>query len=156
MPALHLTPPPAAPSVGTAATNKATSDKVRRSRPLVLIVEDERLTALDLQRRVTQFGYDTVQRIAITAGEAVALAEMYEPDLVLMDVRLKGDRDGIDAARVILDQIGPLPIIYLTAFSTEDTVSRVRDLKPAGFLFKPIEFQRLEREIAHALDWPQQ
>lgn len=139
---------------GTA--NERTHPAGGRGCPLVLIVEDERLTAVDLMRRVESYGYEVVPQVAVTAGDAVELALFHRPDLILMDVRLKGGPDGIDAAEVILEEMGYLPIVYLTAFSNDDTVNRVRDLKPAGFLFKPIDFRRLKREIAGALNWPVQ
>jgi DNA-binding NarL/FixJ family response regulator len=138
----------------TASPGQGTRDQGLRSCPLVLIVEDERLTALDLKRRVQSYGYDVIGQVGVTAGEGVELALIHQPDLVLMDVRLKGGPDGIDAAEVILEELGYLPIVYLTAFSNDETIDRISVLNPAGFLCKPIDFQRLECEIAHALDWP--
>ena len=90
----------------------------------ILIVEDERLIALDLQRRLTRLGY-TVIGIMASGPQAIAAADQLQPDLVLMDIRLQGEMDGIDAALHIQTD-RPIPVIYLTAYVDEATVQRAQ------------------------------
>ena len=108
----------------------------------ILIVEDERLIALDLQRRLTQLGYTVVGNVAAGA-QAITAACQLQPDLILMDIRLQGDMDGIDAAlQIQADRL--VPIIYLTAYVDESTVQRAQATSPWGFLRKPFHVRDLQ------------
>ena len=90
----------------------------------ILIVDDEVVVAEDIRRLLRSLGY-TVVGVVSSGSDAVHQAGAHRPDLILMDVKLKGPIDGIDAARTIHAQYG-IPVIYLTAFSDEDTLERAR------------------------------
>ena len=115
----------------------------------VLIVEDEKIIALDLQRRLEKFGYSVVA-LASTATEAVEAALEYLPDIVLMDIMLGGDRDGVDAAIEIKDQYN-VPIVFLTAYADERTVERAKKAEPVGYVLKPFKERELQTTIDIAL-----
>jgi CheY-like chemotaxis protein len=108
----------------------------------ILIVEDESLIALDLQRRLTRLGYVVVG--LVTSGpQAIRAAYQLQPDLVLMDIRLKGEMDGIEAAQQIQAN-RPIPIIYLTAYVDEATMQRAQATSSWGFLRKPFHVRELQ------------
>lgn len=115
----------------------------------VLIVEDEKIIALDLQRRLEKFGY-TVVALAATADEAVSAATDHMPDIVLMDIMLGGERDGVDAAMEIKDTL-PIPIVFLTAYADERTVERAKRAQPVGYVLKPFKERELQTTIEIAL-----
>src|SRR5690348_10784844 len=97
-------------------------------RPEVLIVEDEQIVALDLAQRLKQLGYRVIGMTA-SGSEAVEIAGKQSPDLVLMDIRLQGDTDGIQAA----DRIGKVcqaPVVFITAFSDDETLARAKTVGP--------------------------
>ena len=81
----------------------------------ILVVEDERVVARDIQRSLTDLGYD-VPSTAASAEQAIKLASERCPDLVLMDIRIKGDRDGIETAATLRERFG-VPVVYLTAYA---------------------------------------
>ncbi|SIP96957.1 PAS domain S-box-containing protein/diguanylate cyclase (GGDEF) domain-containing protein [Alkalispirochaeta americana] len=112
----------------------------------VLIVEDEKIIALDLQRRLEKFGYRVVALCA-TADEAVAQALEHCPDIILMDIMLGGDRDGIDAAIEIKERQST-PIVFLTAYADDNTVARAKKAEPVGYVLKPFK----ERELRTTID----
>ncbi|MEX2442083.1 MAG: EAL domain-containing protein [Alkalispirochaeta sp.] len=115
----------------------------------VLIVEDEKIIALDLQRRLEKFGYSVVA-LAATAEEAVEAALEYYPDIVLMDIMLGGNRDGIDAAIEIHERYN-VPIVFLTAYADERTVERAKKAEPVGYVLKPFKERELQTTIDIAL-----
>mgnify|MGYP006275159441 CR=1 FL=1 len=115
----------------------------------ILIVEDEKIIALDLQRRLEKFGYSVVA-LAATADEAVESALEYRPDIVLMDIMLGGERDGIDAALEIKEQIN-IPVVFLTAYADERTVDRAKRAEPVGYVLKPFKERELQTTIDIAL-----
>ena len=115
----------------------------------ILIVEDERLIALDLQRRLTQLGYAVVG-IAASGPQAITTAYQLQPDLVLMDIRLQGEMDGIEAA-LHIQQARPIPIIYLTAYVDDATMQRAQATSPRGFLRKPFHVRDLQVILARNL-----
>ena len=120
------------------------------SLPRVLIVEDESVVALDLMLTLRQVGC-TVVGHALSGPEAIAEVQRTRPDLVLMDIRLQGEMDGIAAAGIIHTCCGT-QIIFLTAFSDEDTLRRVKQVPNlAGFLLKPFSKQQLQAAITAAL-----
>jgi signal transduction histidine kinase/DNA-binding NarL/FixJ family response regulator len=114
----------------------------------ILVVEDEPITALDLRARLRGLGY-TVPAIASSGEEAIRKAGEIHPDLVLMDIRLKTDMDGIEAARAIRSQLD-IPVVYLTAYTDEETVQRAGLTEPFGYLLKPFEERELHTTIAIA------
>ncbi|HVV84904.1 MAG TPA: response regulator [Kofleriaceae bacterium] len=115
----------------------------------ILIVEDERVVAQDLAESLRRLGYDVCGSVA-SSDEALAQAEARQPDLVLMDVRIRGQRDGIETAR-ILRRRHDTPVVYLTAFADEATVNRARDTEPYGYLIKPFRVPELRSAIEIAL-----
>ncbi|AGW14974.1 putative PAS/PAC sensor protein [Megalodesulfovibrio gigas DSM 1382 = ATCC 19364] len=113
------------------------------------MVEDEPIVALDIRRRLGHLGYAVVD--CVSSGEAAArAAETQHPDLVLMDIMLEGDMDGIDAAAVIRKRAN-IPVIYLTAFADEETLHRAKITEPFGYIIKPFEDRELETCIQMAL-----
>lgn len=115
----------------------------------ILIVEDEAVVARDLEQTLEGLGYQVVGT-AQFANEAVGKVAQTHPDLVLMDISLQGDRDGVQAAIVIGERFGT-PVVYLTAHTDKATVARAQGTKPAGFLAKPFNRERLHETIARAL-----
>src|SRR6188768_2723619 len=95
----------------------------------VLIVEDEQIVALDLQQTLQGLGYEALA-IAATAEEAILRASERRPDLVLIDIRIKGKRDGIETAAVLRDRFS-IPIVFLTAHADPGTVERAKLVEPS-------------------------
>ena len=115
----------------------------------ILIAEDTRIVALDIQSRLQEWGY-AVPAVVSSAEEAIRKAAETGPDLVLMDIKLKGKMDGIEAAAHIKAQFG-IPVIYLTAYLDQDTLQRARDTEPLGYVTKPYEERELSTTIEMAL-----
>ena len=115
----------------------------------VLIVEDESIEALDLQQRLTAFGYNTPDIVA-TGVEAIQKAGETHPDLVLMDIMLPGEIDGVTAAERIRVLFG-IPVIYITAYADEGTLLRARATEPYGYIMKPFRERELHITIDMAL-----
>ncbi len=115
----------------------------------VLVVEDEGLVALDLQDRLIKAGYD-VPDVATSSEEALRLTESLNPDLVLMDIRLRGPRDGIATAQDIHAR-ATIPIIFVTANADAATLKRARASRPAGFFVKPVPFASLMSSMEMAI-----
>ena len=119
------------------------------SKATVLIVEDEVIVAADLASRLRMLGYEVVG-IAEKGEEAVSVATSLHPDLVLMDIRLKGRMDGIEAAEQIRRECD-LAVIFLTAHSDESTFTRAMISEPFGYILKPYEDRELQIGIEMAL-----
>lgn len=115
----------------------------------ILIVEDEAIVALDLEGMLTRLGYRVVG-VADTAGAAVSLTREKRPGLVLMDIRLRGATDGIDAAREIGVRF-ETPVVFVSGSSDEATVARASAAKPFGFIVKPVDQRELGAVIETAL-----
>ncbi|WP_287680204.1 response regulator [Methanobacterium sp.] len=112
----------------------------------IMLVEDEIIVAADVKNRLENMGYE-VLGIFDTGEEAIEKAGELKPNLVLMDIVLKGDMDGIDAAQKIRE-LFEIPIIYLTAYSDEKTLQRAKVTEPFGYVLKPFE----DREIQSAIE----
>ena len=115
----------------------------------IMIVEDEAIVALDLQHKLKTLGY-AVSGVASSGEEAVRKVPQTRPDLVLMDIKLKGDMDGIEAAQRIRDEFN-IPVVYLTAYSDENTLQRAKVTEPAGYLLKPFKDREVYATIEMAL-----
>jgi CheY-like chemotaxis protein len=115
----------------------------------ILIVDDERLIVLDLQRRLARLGH-TVIGIADSGSEAIRKAAARRPDLVFMDIHLRGDMDGIDTAAHLRAQLH-LPIIFLSSCGDDETVARAQRTLPLDYLRKPFDTQSLQRALQRAL-----
>lgn len=111
----------------------------------ILIVEDEGIVADEIKSRLLNLGYHVVG-IAMTGEEAIALAFETFPDLILMDIMLKGDMDGVGAAHRIRDRMD-VPIIYLTAYGDEETLHRAKISEPFGYILKPFKERELNATI---------
>jgi PAS domain S-box-containing protein len=101
----------------------------------ILIVEDGALIADDLKRRLERSGY-TITGIAATGIDAINMAREQRPNLILMDIRLRGAMDGIEAAEAIHQQFD-IPIVYLTAHTDPETIARAKQTCPYGYIVKP-------------------
>jgi PAS domain S-box-containing protein len=112
----------------------------------ILIVEDERIVALELEARLRRMGHAVVGSVA-SAREAIAESRRLVPDLVLMDIKLQGEMDGIDAAATLRSELD-VPVVYLTAFADDETVQRAKITQPYGYLLKPFH----ERELHVVID----
>jgi len=115
----------------------------------IAIVEDEKLIALDIKQRLGQLGYEVVG-LADSAPSALILVARTSPDLVLMDIHLRGDIDGIEAADQIKEQFN-LPVVFLTAHADTKTLDQAKVTQPFGYLVKPVETQNLSTAIEIAL-----
>ena len=107
----------------------------------ILVVEDEGIAALDIKRTLESFGYEVVGRV-VTGNDAISYAESSRPDLVLMDIVLKGSMDGIDAAMEIKKRLS-IPVIFLTAYAEDTLVSRAKLAEPFGYIIKPFNKREL-------------
>ncbi|KAA2238267.1 hybrid sensor histidine kinase/response regulator [Salinarimonas soli] len=141
-----LAPDDAAPLAGGAAGMKR-SDGGPTAPARILVVEDNRIVARDIQRQLRHVGYEVVGT-AVSGEEAVRLALATRPDLVLMDISLEGAMDGIDAARVIG---ASCPVVFLTAYADDETVYRAGQSAPFGYLLKPFDEIQLRTSIEIAL-----
>lgn len=119
------------------------------STPSLLIVEDEAIVAEDLANKVRQLGY-AVAGTTMTGEEAVELVRRLRPSLVLMDIRLAGAMDGIAAAKAIHREYN-LPVLFLTAHSDADTITRARQAEAFGYILKPFNERDLRIQIEMAL-----
>ena len=119
----------------------------RQSR--ILIVEDERITALDIHDRLVRLGYGVAATVS-SGEDAIACAVELHPDLVLMDIVLKGPLDGVQAAGQIRSRFN-IPVVYLTAFSDSSTLQRAKVTEPFGYVLKPFEERDLQATIEMAL-----
>ena len=115
----------------------------------VAIVDDEYLIALGLSAQVTEMGLE-VCGTAGSADDAVALVESQRPAVVLMDVRLGGEKDGVDAAIAIHERVGS-KVIFVTGSREPATMARIQEDHPAAVLFKPISDRQLREAIETAL-----
>ena len=115
----------------------------------IMIVEDEWITADDIRMSLQSLGY-IVTSLVTSGEEAIKNAEEDRPDLVLMDIMLKGEMDGIEAASQIRSCYN-IPIIYLTAFADEKILERARITEPFGYIVKPFVNEDLKIAIEIAL-----
>jgi len=126
------------------------ADARARVRAGILVVEDERIVARDLEARLTGLGYGVLGRAAY-ADEAISKAEALRPNLILMDIRLAGNSSGIEAADVIRKRM-EVPVVFLTAFSDTETLERAKNTAPFGYLVKPFKEAELRCMIEIALE----
>jgi len=115
----------------------------------ILVVEDQRLIAADLEITLKKLGYVVVGNVS-SGEDAISKADQLRPELVLMDVRLHGEMDGIQAAEMIRDRFN-VPVVYLTAYADEDTILRAKKTTPFGYLVKPFNERELRATIEIAL-----
>ena len=110
-----------------------------------LVVEDEQIVAKDIQQSLEKLGYSVTGTCA-EGQEAIRIAEKTIPDIVLMDIMLKGDMTGIEAAAHIRKSFN-IPVIYLTAYADKDTLQRAKITEPHGYILKPFREIDLQTSI---------
>ena len=115
----------------------------------VLVVEDEFFIAEVFRLQIEDMGL-TVCGVAATADQAIALAQQHRPAVVLMDMRLRGERDGVDAALVIHETVGS-KVIFITGSREPETISRINLDHPYAVLFKPLAEGQLRDIVTEAL-----
>jgi len=115
----------------------------------IMVVEDEMLVSESIQQSLKKLGYDVAGH-ASTGEQAVELARRANPDLVLMDINLPGNLEGIEAAREIRGELS-VPVVYLTGYSDPATVERAQISAPYGYIVKPFTERELEVTISIAL-----
>lgn len=116
----------------------------------ILIVEDESIVALDIKRTLEKMDYE-VTNMAYDYQGAIRSVEVNRPDLILMDVNLGKSKDGIETAKEIKNY-HDIPIIYLTAFSDEQTINRAIETNPVRYLIKPFKREELKTNIILGLN----
>jgi len=115
----------------------------------ILVVEDEIIVSADIQATLKNLGYDIVGS-ASTGEDAVRIVSKNEPDLILMDIMLQGDVDGVEAADQIKDLYN-IPVVFLTAYSDDKTLARAKISEPFGYVVKPFDERELHTNIEIAL-----
>jgi len=115
----------------------------------VLVVEDEKIIAKDIESTLKRIGHESVGSVA-KGEEAIVFAEKQRPDLILMDITLKGEMDGIEAAKIINDRFN-IPIVYITAHQDEDTIEKTKGTNPYGYITKPLDDRDLNTAINSAM-----
>ncbi|WP_419764702.1 MAG: response regulator [Arcobacter sp.] len=111
----------------------------------ILIVEDESIVALDIKQALKSFGYKDIY-CTTNYDETLAHVKEFRPSLIFMDINLKNSKDGIETA-IAVQTIENIPIIYLTAYSDEDTISRAIHTNPIGYILKPFKREELKSII---------
>jgi len=132
--------------IPSAARDLASVAPASSDRPLrIMIVEDERIVAADLQQMVRELGYDAYA-VAASGADALAIARQTTPDVALMDIRIRGLLDGIETAAQLRREFNTA-VIFLTAHSDDDTLHRAKHAEPYGYLLKPINAPLLRTTI---------
>ena len=127
--------------------NLITMPKTKKAK--ILIVEDEKNIGLYIKESLRSSGSYAFET-AVSGEEALQKARKMNPDVVLMDIVLKGKMDGIEAAAMIKEEL-KVPIIYITAYSDDERVKRAKATKPVGYLLKPFQMSDLQQGVAIAL-----
>ena len=115
----------------------------------ILIVEDEAVIALNLQQTLKKMGYN-VTGISYSGKDAVDKARKLVPDLILMDIRLPGEMDGIEVAEIVKSELD-IPVIFITAFSEDKIIERAKKAEPYGYVLKPIQERKIKAVVEVAL-----
>jgi AmiR/NasT family two-component response regulator len=115
----------------------------------ILIVEDEMISAMSTKQDLINLDYNVIG-IANTGEKAVKFANELKPDLILMDITLKGEMDGIESAKQINKNLN-IPIIYMTGYSSDDVLNRMTKTETYGYLLKPFEKEELNTAIKTAI-----
>ena len=114
-----------------------------------MVVEDEGVVSIDIRNMLKKAGY-SIAAVAFQGDEAIEKAELSAPDLVLMDIGLKGEIDGIEAAKRIRNRF-QIPVVFLTGFADEVTLAKAQEVNPSGFIIKPINEEELKKTLADIL-----
>lgn len=117
----------------------------------VLVVEDEPISAMEIRTMLENLGYGVLS-VENRGNKALNYIEDEAADLVLMDINLKGPMDGIETTKQIRKESSSLPVVYLTAYSDEETLERVQETDPEGYLVKPVTEDDLRSTVKMALN----
>lgn len=115
----------------------------------ILVVEDESIVSKDIQYSLNKLGYNVVGA-ASTGEKALELVRSERPDIVLMDIMLKGDMNGIETAEIIKTELS-IPVVFLTAYADESTLSKAKVTEPYGYIIKPFKEIDLHTTIEMAI-----
>ncbi|WP_221892338.1 GGDEF domain-containing response regulator [Teredinibacter haidensis] len=115
----------------------------------ILIVEDEAVVARDIEQQLSLAGYNVLARVA-SGEDALTAAQELRPDLILMDIQIHGSMDGIDVAQLIKNKFS-IPVVFLTAYSADEVISRAKLTEPYGYILKPFSSRELYTVISMAL-----
>lgn len=115
----------------------------------VLVVEDESIVSKDIQNTLTKLGYQVIGT-ASTGEKALSIVQSESPDIVLMDIMLKGDLNGIEVAKIIKAKHN-IPVVFLTAYADEATLNKAKLAEPYGYIIKPFKEQDLHATIEMGL-----
>jgi len=115
----------------------------------ILIVEDDSIIAAYLQETLSWFGYKILDVVS-TGEQAIKLASETKPDIIIMDIQLKGDINGVTASKLIRKKSN-VPIIYLSAYSEDTLLEQAMETKPSAFLLKPFNERELHANIIMAI-----
>ncbi len=116
----------------------------------VLVVEDEGVVAMNTKLALIGMGF-SVLPIAISGPSAIKIASEHKPDVILMDIRLRGEIDGIETTERLRTEGMEMPVIYITAHTDDVTKKRAASTNPSAFLEKPADDKKLKRAIMKAL-----
>lgn len=116
----------------------------------ILLVEDEAITALAMNMALENMGYATCEPVA-TGRKALERLPLDEPDVILMDINLTGDMDGIETAHRVRS-IGPTPIIFISGYSSNELLERANAIDPVAIFVKPVRPQELQTAIEAAIE----
>ena len=119
------------------------------AKPNILVVEDESIVAKDIQNSLKNLGY-SVTTVVPSGEKAIKEIEEKKPDLVLMDIMLKGEMNGIEAANIIRERFD-IPVVFLTAYADDSTLSKAKIAEPYGYIIKPFKEKELQTTIEVAL-----
>lgn len=119
------------------------------SKPNILVVEDESIVSKDIQHSLKKLGYNVVGAAA-TGEKALELVRLERPDIVLMDIMLKGEMNGIETAEIIRNELA-IPVIFLTAYADESTLAKAKVTEPYGYIIKPFKEIDLHTSIEMAI-----
>ena len=119
-------------------------------KPLILIVEDELIIALDIKEILNEEGYDAIINI-VNVNDVINAVENLNPSLVLIDINLKQDKDGVDLGTYLLEK-DKVPFIYITSYSDKTTLERVNETRPYGYIVKPFKPVDLKTTIPIVLN----
>ncbi|MFC1489484.1 response regulator [Thermodesulfobacteriota bacterium] len=115
----------------------------------IIVVEDEAVIALRLQQRLSMMGYEVVA-LSHSSEESLEKARDLRPDLILMDIKIPGDIDGIAVAEIVKSELD-IPVIFLTAFAEDQIIDRAKQAEPYGYIVKPFQDQELKAAVEIAL-----
>jgi CheY-like chemotaxis protein len=115
----------------------------------IIVVEDEGIVAMDISKCLTALGYDVVF-VSDSGEKTLKELENLQADLILMDVELKGNLNGLETTKIIKEKFS-IPVVFLTAFEDDATLQRISSLSSDGFLVKPFEDEQLRRTVESVL-----